>query len=91
MRHETAEAKAERILAEELRRLGWNATELASRRKSDPDKRAIAARLRKETTLSIQAIAARVQLGKSKGARTNLHKWMGADTPQEPAPGQLGI
>jgi len=57
LRRETAEAKAERIVAEELRRLGWRGAELATRRKGDPDKLAIAARLRKETTLSLKAIA----------------------------------
>jgi len=76
LRRETAEAKAERIVAEELRRLGWKAADLATRRKSDPDKLAIAARLRKETTLSLKAIAARVHLGTSKSANARLHTWM---------------
>jgi hypothetical protein len=49
---------------------------LAQRRKSDPAKLAIAGRLRRETTLSIIAIAAQVQLGTSKGANSNLHRWM---------------
>ena len=44
---ETALARADRIVGEELRRLGWTETDLAARRKSDPDKLAIAARLRK--------------------------------------------
>src|SRR5439155_832819 len=72
LRRETAEAKAKRIVAQELRRLGWKETELASRRKSDPAKLAIAARLRKETTLSIKSIAARVHLGTSKSANARL-------------------
>src|SRR6266581_4957352 len=58
LRRESMEAKAQRILTEELRRLGWNQGELATRRKSDPAKLAMAARLRQETTLSIKAIAA---------------------------------
>jgi hypothetical protein len=33
-------------------------------------------RLRRETTLSVKRIAERLQLGKPKGARTNLHKFM---------------
>jgi len=41
---ETAQAKAERILAEELRRLGWSAEDLAGRAKNDPHKLAIAVR-----------------------------------------------
>ena len=76
LRQETAQAKAERIVAEELARIGWTEKDLAARQKSDPAKLAIAARLRKETTLSIKDIAARAQLGASKGANSNLHKWM---------------
>jgi hypothetical protein len=34
------------------------------------------ARLRRETTLSIKEIAARLNLGKPKGAKSNLHKYM---------------
>ena len=63
-------------MAEELRRLGWQQTELEARRKSDPDKLTIAARLRQETTLSIKAIAARAHLGTSKSANARLHEWM---------------
>jgi hypothetical protein len=75
LRMENAQAKAERIVSEELRRLGWGEADLAARRKGDPDKMAIAARLRKETTLSIKAIAARVHLGSSKSANARLHGW----------------
>ncbi len=46
------------------------------RAKSDPLKLALAARLRRETTLSIKQIADRLSLGKPKGAKSNLHKWM---------------
>jgi hypothetical protein len=46
-----------------LCRLGRKEPELATRRKNDPVKPAIAARLRKETTLSIKSIATRGQLG----------------------------
>jgi hypothetical protein len=45
LRLETAQAKAERILAEELGRLGWGEEDLASRAKNDPDKLEIAVRL----------------------------------------------
>ena len=85
LRRESAEAKAERIMAEELKRLGWTEAELATRRKSDPMKLAMAARLRKETTLTLKAIAARVHLGTSKGANANLHKWMKAQAHENPA------
>ena len=81
LRRESGEAKAERLVGQELKRLGWTEADLAVRRKSDPLKLAIAARLRRETTLTLKAIAARVQLGTSKGANTKLHKWMRARPP----------
>jgi hypothetical protein len=76
LRQESAAAKAERIVAQELRRLGWQETDLKARRKSDPAKLALAARLRRETTLTLRAIAARVHLGTSKSANARLHEWM---------------
>jgi hypothetical protein len=76
VRRESAAAKAERIVAEELARLGWKEEELACQRKNAPEKLAIAARLRQETILPIKSIAARVGLGTSKGANRNLHAWM---------------
>ena len=91
LRRETAEAKAQRILVEELARLGWTGDELERRPKSDPAKLAIAARLRKETTLSIKRIATRAHLGTSKSANARLHKWMGTSSKPNPAQGQLGI
>jgi hypothetical protein len=82
IRQETAEVKAKRILAEELGRRGWDEEELARRRKNDHEKLAIAARLRKETTLTIKGIASMVSLGTSRGANATLHKWMQqADKP----------
>ena len=78
----SAEAKAERIVAEELKGLGWKEADLKSRRKNDPDKLEIAARLRRETTLTIKAIAARVCLGTSKAANAKLHRHMrGGEKP----------
>src|SRR5713226_9108345 len=50
--------------------------DLAARRKGDPEKMKIAARLRKETTLSVKAIAARVHLGTAKSANARLHEWL---------------
>ena len=74
LRQESAESKAERIIGEELRRLGWTPEELGRRPKSDPEKLAIAARLRRETTLTMKWIAARLKLGTWKSARAVLHK-----------------
>ena len=76
VRRESAVAKAERIVAQELARLGWKEEELVRQRKNAPEKLAIAARLRKETILPLKSIAARVGLGTSKGANRNLHAWM---------------
>ncbi len=76
LRRETAEAKAERIVAEELSRLGWQETDLATRRKSDPGKLKMAVRLRTETTFTIKAIASRVHLGSSRSAYVRLSEWI---------------
>jgi hypothetical protein len=81
LRRETDQAKCERIVAEELARLGWKESDLGSRRKSDPSKLALATRLRRETTLPIKSIAARVQLGTSKSANARLHRTMRAKAP----------
>ena len=84
-RLETAEAKADRIVTEELARLRWTYDDLVGRQKSHPMKLALAARLRQETTLSVKQIAERLHLGKPKGARSNLHKFMNdsqTDGPQ---------
>ena len=53
LRRESAEARGERILVVELARLGWQEADLQQRPKSDPEKLRIAARLRRETTLTI--------------------------------------
>jgi len=76
LRRQSGEARAERIIAEELQRLGWTESQLASQRKSAAGKLALAARLRRETTLPLKWIAARVGLGTSKSANSKLHLWM---------------
>jgi hypothetical protein len=73
---ETVEQKGNRVIAEELARLGWQESNLASRRKPHPDKLAIALRLGNETTLSIKWIVARVRIGSSKGANSVLERWV---------------
>ena len=72
LRLETAQAKAERIMSEELVRLGWQPAELTSRRKHDPAKLEIAARLPIETTLLVKQIATRLHLGTPKSASVRL-------------------
>jgi hypothetical protein len=76
VRRESAAAKAERMVAQEWARWGWDEEQLKRQRKNAPEKLALAARLRQETILPIKSIAARVGLGTSKGANKNLRVWM---------------
>ena len=62
-RQESGEAKAERLVREELGKLGWEEADLAERRKGDPGKVRIARRLRQETTMTLAWIARRLQMG----------------------------
>ena len=87
----SAEAKAERIMAQELQRQGWQEADLLVRPKNDAVKLEIAARLRRETTLSTKAIAGRVHLGSSKAANRSLHNYMRRGGAASAAQGQLGI
>src|SRR5438552_2402585 len=58
-RSQTDEQRAEGIILERLKELGWGKTELGARRKSDPDKVALARDLRSQTTMSLKWIARR--------------------------------
>ena len=80
LRRENAEGRAERIIAEELQRLGWTEPDLVTQRKSAAGKLALAARLRRETTMPLKWIAARVRLGTSKSANSKLHHWVKENT-----------
>jgi hypothetical protein len=71
-------------MGEELARLQWTRDDLATRQKSHHAKLALAARLRRETTLSMKQIAELVHLGKPKGARTHMHKFMNGAPPETP-------
>jgi hypothetical protein len=46
-----------------LKELGWGKTELRNRRKSDPQKVALARALRSPTTMSLKWIARRLEMG----------------------------
>ena len=59
----SAEAKAERIVAEELKRLKWTTNALEAHRKGDERKLRIARRLREETTMTLKWIADRLKMG----------------------------
>jgi hypothetical protein len=65
---ETAEAKAGRLVKEELARAGWKEADLELRRKGDSVKVALARRLRRETTLGWRWIAKRLQMGHWRSA-----------------------
>jgi len=91
LRRETTEAKAERIIGQELQKLGWNEGDLLARPKSDPAKMSIAVCLRRETTLSIKAIATRLHLGTSKSANIRLHAAMKINGPGAACQGRLGL
>jgi hypothetical protein len=80
---ESAESKAERIIQEELKRLKWQQKELGQRAKSDSAKLAIAARLRRETTLTLPWIAARLHAGTWKSLNAKLHRWRKINEPDE--------
>jgi REP element-mobilizing transposase RayT len=60
---ETEESKAERIIRQELQRLRWRKQDLAKTRKGDPIKVEIAARLRRESTMTASWIAQRLRMG----------------------------
>src|ERR1035437_8512567 len=62
-RQETGLQKAERMVKEELARLGWDEDQLRARRKGHRAKVMLARRLRQETTLSLKWIAQRLQMG----------------------------
>jgi REP element-mobilizing transposase RayT len=81
LRRESAEVKGRRIIEEELQRLGWRESDLSGQPKSAAGKPALAARLRRETTLPLKWIAARVNLGSTKSANAKLHLWMKTHGP----------
>ena len=86
MRRQANQARAEGIIAGELKRLRWKPGELSRRAKNDPGKLAMAARLRRETTLPLKWIAQRahlgadrLQMGSRKSVAPKLHVWKKAN------------
>jgi hypothetical protein len=75
------------ILAEELARRGWAAEDLSRRRKTDPEKVAIAQRLRRETPLSLRWIATTLHMGSPYTLRNAL---IAAERGTLPTPAALG-
>ena len=62
-------------------RASWAKHDLATHRKNNPVKLAMAARLREETTFTLKEIAALTHLGTSKSANARLHEWMSNSKP----------
>ena len=62
-KQETDEQQAERLVEAELRRRRWTEADLGKCRKTDPSKVKMAARLRAETVMTLDWIAARLQMG----------------------------
>src|SRR5688572_7672105 len=62
-KQESAEQHAARMVVEELSRRGWVEEEFKLRRKGDWEKVKIAARLRRETTMTLKWIAERLCMG----------------------------
>ena len=62
-RQESDAQKAQRLVSEELRRRGWTEQDLETRLKTDAAKVKMAARLRRETVMTLDWIAARLRMG----------------------------
>jgi REP element-mobilizing transposase RayT len=75
---ESAEQKAQRIIREELQKLGWWDSDLPRRRKGDPKKLKMALRLRRETTMTLSWIAQRLHMG-TKTHLSHLIYWHGKE------------
>jgi hypothetical protein len=73
---ESAEAKANRLIREELRKLKWKESALGEHRKGDPRKIKVALRLRRETTMTLAWIADRLKMG-TKTHLVHLLYWQG--------------
>jgi hypothetical protein len=82
-RQETGLQKAERMVREEIERLGWDEDELGARRKGDRAKVLLARRLRQETTMSLKWIAQRLHMGSWTYVSNLLN-----EPPQTPSPAQ---
>ena len=72
-RFETSQEKARRIVAQELRRLGWKESQLRLKPKGDKHKVQLARRLRAETTMTLAWVAQHLHMG-SWGYVSNLLK-----------------
>jgi REP element-mobilizing transposase RayT len=74
-RQESLEEKAERLVAGEMKRRRWTDQTLEQRAKGDIEKVKIAARLRRETLVTVGWIAERLKMGSVANANTLLYQW----------------
>ena len=72
LRQENDQAKTERLVAEEIRRLKRDEAQLRQSPKHHPAKLALAVRLRRETTLTVRVIAQRPHMGHWKSLSNKL-------------------
>jgi hypothetical protein len=83
-RQEAAEAQAERIVMEELKRRRWREEDLGRRAKGDAVKVALAVRLRAETVMTVKWIAERLQMGAPGYVHHLLYRRRKAESNDQP-------
>ncbi len=74
-RLEAAEAKAERIVREELAARRWRESDPVKHAKGDPSKVKLAVRLRAETVVTVKWIAERLGMGTAVYVNNRLYRW----------------
>jgi hypothetical protein len=84
----SAQAKAEGIVAAELKRRRWREGDLKRRRKNDLDKLEVGARLRRETTMSLEWVAQQLGFGSWKYLSNLLGREHDRSRSEQP---ELGI
>ena len=70
---------AQFVIGEQLKGLGRGEADLSQQPKSDPAKLALAARLRRETTLTRPALAVRLHLATWRSLNARLDRWRKAN------------
>ena len=60
---EAEAVRAERLVVEELKRMGWSEADLEARRKGEPRKLGLACELRAKTTMPLAWTAERLSMG----------------------------
>ena len=80
--HEAVEARAERLISKGLKGFGWTEQHLAARPKGHPAKIELAVQLRSQTTMPMQWIAKRLNMG-SRGHLTWLLQQHRAGRPDQ--------